>query len=72
MSRHRTAKSVGHRVKLVGPDHYRLSWVVDFYYPSSTLRYPRMFHRDTDYAGAVRFAKRWRIDAPPSPHCGHA
>lgn len=67
MSRHGINKSTDHRIKMIGPDHYRLSWVVDYYYAGSMLRYPRAFRRDTDYAGAVRFAKRWKREMPASP-----
>ncbi len=56
--------SYGHRVRKIGPDHYRLSWVVDRKYPSSRLRHPRSHSRDTDKAGAARFAKRWGLGFP--------
>lgn len=54
-------KSYDHRIRKIEADHFRLSWVVDFKYPSSRLRYPRTFSRDTDEAGAKRFAKRWKL-----------
>ena len=56
--------SYGHGIRRVGPDHYRLFWTVDFKYPSSRLRFPRVFTRDTDKRGAERFAKRWKRDMP--------
>lgn len=63
--------SYGHRARRIAEDHYRVSWTVDFHYPTSRLRFPRVFARDTDRAGAERFAKRWKIvikePAPPIP-----
>lgn len=56
--------SYGHRIQRFAADHFRLSWTVDFKYPSSRLRWPRGFTRDTDAAGAARFAKRWGIKVP--------
>jgi len=64
MSRHRSAGSYGHSIHRIGRDHYRLTWVVDRYYSGSRLRHPRVSDRDTDHAGAVRFARRWKLDAP--------
>jgi hypothetical protein len=67
MSRHRSSGSYGHRIKYFKEwDFYRLSWTVDRYYADSRLRYPRGCSRDTDEAGARRFAKRHNI-AFPSP-----
>lgn len=43
---------------------YRLHWSVDRYYAGSRLRYPRSCTRDTDLAGALRFAKRWNLPRP--------
>lgn len=65
MSRHRSAGSYGHAISRVAADHYRLSWTVDFYYSSSRLRHPRSSNRDTDEAGARRFAARWGINFDP-------
>lgn len=64
MSRHRSAGSYGHRLQRIGFDHYRLSWVVDRYTATSRLRFPTGCTRDTDHAGAVRFARRWGLEAP--------
>lgn len=61
MSRFNSAGSYGHAVQRIGRDHYRLSWVVDRYYSGSRLRYPRVGTRDTDLAGARRFARRWEL-----------
>ena len=63
MSRHNSASSYGHHVRRIGFDWYRLGWTVDFYYPSSRLRHPRSFSRDTDEKGAERFVKRWNLPA---------
>lgn len=51
MGRFSPSTSTGHRIRRIGSDWYRLSWTVDFYYPTSRLRHPRGFHRDTDEAG---------------------
>lgn len=56
--------SYGHRIQLIGHDHYRLSWIVDFKYPNSRLRFPRTMSRDTDEVGARRFAKKWGAQMP--------
>lgn len=64
--------SYSHRIRMIGPDHYRLSWTVDHTYPSSRLRFPRVHTRDTDEAGAKRFSKRHECPLPatPSPQTG--
>jgi hypothetical protein len=68
MTRHRPAKTYGHKLRRIDADWYRMSWVMDFYYRSSRLRHPRVFKRDTDLAGAKRFAKRHGIALPePKP-----
>lgn len=64
MSRHRSSGSYNHGIQRIGRDWFRLGWTVDRYYPDSRLRFPRGACRDTDYAGAVRFAKRWGLAAP--------
>jgi hypothetical protein len=64
MSRHNSASSYGHRIKDTGDGYYRLFWTVDFHYPTSRLRHPRAYRRDTDAAGAMRFAKKWGLEMP--------
>ena len=64
MSRHRPGGGYGHHIQWLGPDHYRLSWSWDAYYASSRLRHPRKMTRDTDRAGADRFAKKHGIKVP--------
>ena len=64
MSRFNSGGSYSHRINYLGDGCYRLSWVVDRHYANSRLRWPRRTTRDTDKAGAVRFAKRWGIDMP--------
>lgn len=65
MSRYSAGRSYNHRCTA---DEYRgdylISWVVDYYYPSSRLRYPRGFRRWTDRKGAERFCKKWGINMP--------
>jgi hypothetical protein len=60
----RNSSAYGHRLDYIQPDQYRLSWVIDFKYAGSRLRYPRTFTRDTDLAGAKRFAKKWGLVSP--------
>lgn len=64
MSRFSNRTSYSHHIQRFAADHFRLSWVVDFYYPTSRLRHPRRFSRDTDAAGAARFGKKWRVQLP--------
>jgi len=45
-------------------DCYRLSWSFDVKLQGSRLRWPRTMTRDTDEAGALRFAKKWNIAMP--------
>lgn len=69
MGRYGRGYSYGHHIKVTSLPHgeYRLSWTVDRYYRTSRQRHPRSCYRDTDYAGAVRFAKRWKLSLPPAP-----
>ena len=43
---------------------YRLIWYVDHHYPDSRQRFPRRHTRDTDEAGARRFAKKHGVTFP--------
>ena len=54
----------GHSIKRIGTDHYRLSWTIDRKVAGKRLRFPTTTTRDTDAAGAVRFAKKWKLDIP--------
>lgn len=64
MSRHSSSGSTHHRIQRERSDEYVISWTVDFYYPGTRGRFPRTFRRDTNEAGARRFAKRWKIAMP--------
>lgn len=64
MSRCRSAGSYGHGFQKLADDHYRLHWTVDRYYSGVRGRFPRVSRRDTDLAGARRFAKRWGLELP--------
>lgn len=64
MSRYSSSGSYGQQIRRMCHDCYRLSWVVDRYYAGSRLRFPTVYSRDTDHAGAVRFAKKWGLKAP--------
>ncbi len=61
MSRHRPSAAYGHHVQDIGHGNYIISWTYDRYYQGSRLRWPTTLKRVTDRAGAIRFAKRWRI-----------
>ena len=54
----------GHSIKRIENDHYRLSWTLDRKVSGSRLRFPTTTTRDTDAAGALRFAKKWKLDLP--------
>lgn len=71
MGRYSPSSSYRHSIIRLGPDCYRLSWVVDRYYSGSRLRFPTGYTRETDHSGAVRFAKKWDI-APPAEDSPHA
>lgn len=64
MSRHSSSESYGHSIRRCFYDCYDISWTVDRYCKGSRLRFPTTYTRDTDHAGALRFAKKWDI-APP-------
>jgi hypothetical protein len=64
MGRFSKSHAHGFSLKRMGPDHWRMFWTVDFYYPTSRLRHPRGFSRDTNDAGALRFAKMHGLAAP--------
>lgn len=65
MSRHRESTSYGHSISFLGGGDYRLHWAVDRHYAGSRLRFPRTCHRDTDEAGAIRFALKWEVTRMP-------
>jgi hypothetical protein len=54
-------RGYGHCVRRIGTYTYRLTWLWDRKYTGSRLRYPTRITRDTDLAGAKRFAARWRV-----------
>ena len=64
MSRFNSHGSYGHKITKLGGGFFRLSWVVDRYYSGSRLRWPRGSSRDTDEAGAAKFAKKWNLKVP--------
>lgn len=65
MGRHSSNPGYGFRIQYLELDGYRLSWTQDRYYTGSRLRWPRTFTRDTDLAGARRFAKKHNVPLPP-------
>ena len=54
--------SYGHRAAEKAGGDYELSWVVDRYVRGSRLRFPTVYRRWTDRAGAERFAKKWGVE----------
>ena len=64
MSVTRNSRAYGHSYARMDDDWYRLRWCIDYKYPRSRLRHPRWFQRDTDLAGAKRFAKKWKLPPP--------
>ena len=67
MSRHSPSVSTDHYILYLGGDDFRLSWQFDRYYPGRRLRWPTRGNRDTDRAGAERFAKKWGVKMPTGP-----
>lgn len=67
MGRYSANPSYSHRIQRLNRHDFILSWTCDRYYKSSRLRWPRRNCRDTDRAGAERFAKKWGIPMPPEP-----
>lgn len=64
MTRHRPSGSYGHRIVKERDDEYVISWHYDRYYTGTRGRFPQRRSRDTDLAGARRFAKRWGLEVP--------
>ena len=64
MSRYSSSGAKSFRYRQIGHDEYRISWVIDFYYKNSPLRWPRKFTRITDKKGAERFCKKHGLPAP--------
>lgn len=58
--------SRNHHIQRMGEDFYRLSWSV--YSKYGRMLYPRQYRRDTDRAGAERFAKKWGVKMPTIAH----
>lgn len=56
------AGGYGHRIQYLGADFYRLTWIYDVKH--GRIRFPRVMTRDTDLAGALRFAKKWDVRMP--------
>ncbi len=64
MSRYSSSGGKNYVCRKIGNDQYgyKISWMVDYYYAGSRLRYPRSFSRITDLKGAMRFCRKHRID----------
>lgn len=63
MGRYSPGRSYRHRIRKT-PWGYEISWQVDYYCRGNRVRwhrFPRLFKRDTDLAGARRFAKKWGL-----------
>lgn len=63
MSRYKPGRSYGHYIENL-TWYYEISWMVDFYYSGSRLRFPRRFRRFTDKAGAKRFCRKHGLALP--------
>ena len=53
--------SYGHKIYTICPGQYRLTWTVDKFVEGVRTRFPTGYSRDTDKAGAKRFAKKHGI-----------
>lgn len=62
-----TSSGHSHRIQRLAHDFYRLSWTFDRKIAGSRLRWPTTVTRDTDEAGAKRFAKKWGARMPEVP-----
>jgi len=67
MGRFSGGGSYDHSIKRMSWGDFRIYWTVDFYYSGSRMRFPRVFYRDTNKAGAKRFAKKWGCNSPEDP-----
>ena len=56
-----------YRIQRFGPDEFVISWAFDQCYRNSRQRFSNGSRRDTDRAGAERFAKKWGIQMPADP-----
>lgn len=63
MSKHANG-SYSHKIQKAPFGGYWISWVVDFHYSGSRLRFPRSFRRYTEKEGAERFSKKWGVPMP--------
>jgi hypothetical protein len=52
-----------HRINL-DPWGYSVSWAYEVKYAGSRILHHRHVVRDTDYAGAKRFSKKWKVPMP--------
>lgn len=64
MSRHRPSIGYSFHIHKLDQGAYRISWAYDRYYAGSRLRFPQHRSRDTDEAGARRFAKKHGLAMP--------
>jgi hypothetical protein len=62
--------SYAHRIAYMGRGTYQMVWTVDRKVMGSRVRFPNVHRRDTDRAGAERFAKKWGVAMPEeAPPC---
>lgn len=59
-----TSRGYHHHVQRLCSDTFRLSWRFDYKVAGSRLRFTRVMTRDTDEAGARRFAAKWGCNMP--------
>ncbi len=55
----------GHHISYLGWGVYRVSWLTDTKH--GKIRHPHRRGRDSDRAGAERFAKKWGCALPEKP-----
>ena len=67
MSSHRPSGGYGHSVRYIGWGGWRMSWCWDRKIAGSRLRHPQEITRDTDLAGAKRFAAKYALAEPLPP-----
>jgi len=61
VSRYNSSGATDFGYRRLGCGDYEISWVIDFYYPDSRLRFPRTIRRITDVKGAKRFCKKHNL-----------
>ena len=61
MGRYSKSNAYSFNIKKIDIETYILSWIVDYYYSNSRLRFPRRFSRVTNRRGAIKFSKKHNV-----------